>query len=115
MNEIVTRSTTLMPVAAKVKISIRLATLDDVDFVDKMQKKTLAMVGFMPTAQIEGKIKLGHVLIAEAGVERLGYCIGNDQYFKHDDVGIIYALNVVPGSQRKLIGATLIKAMFERA
>jgi GNAT superfamily N-acetyltransferase len=47
--------------------------------------------------------------------ERIGYCIGNDQYFKRDDVGIIYALNVLPGLQRKLIGATLIKAMFERA
>src|SRR4051812_45576192 len=45
----------------------------------------------------------------------LGYCIGHDQYFKRDDVGIIYQLNVEPGKQRSLIGAMLIKAMFERA
>src|SRR6266498_2512430 len=45
----------------------------------------------------------------------LGYVIGSDQYFKRDDVGIIYQLNVVPTKQRGLIGATLIKAMFDRA
>jgi hypothetical protein len=45
----------------------------------------------------------------------LGYCIGTDQYFKRDDVGIIYQMNVVPSKQRGLIGATLVKAMFERA
>jgi len=47
--------------------------------------------------------------------ERVGYCIGNDQYFKRDDVGIIYQMNVVPDRQRGLIGATLVKAMFDRA
>src|SRR6185369_17460665 len=76
----------------------------------------------------------GHVLIAvaatpasplsdvrggDAGVaatgDRLGYAIGNDQYFKRDDVGIIYQMNVVPDRQRGLIGATLLKAMFDRA
>src|SRR4030095_16137929 len=36
-------------------------------------------------------------------------------YFKRDDVGIIYQMNVVPAKQRSLIGATLIKAMFDRA
>jgi hypothetical protein len=45
----------------------------------------------------------------------VGYCIGNDQYFKRDDVGIIYQMNVVPGERRKLVGATLIKAIFDRA
>jgi hypothetical protein len=45
----------------------------------------------------------------------LGYCIGHDQYFKRDDCGIIYQMNVVPDRQRGLIGATLVKAMFERA
>jgi hypothetical protein len=45
----------------------------------------------------------------------VGYCIGNDQYFKHDDVGIIYQMNVLPGRQRGLIGAALLKAQFERS
>ncbi len=45
----------------------------------------------------------------------VGYCIGNDQYFKRDDVGIIYQMNVVPDRRRSLVGATLLKAMFDRA
>jgi len=45
----------------------------------------------------------------------LGYLIGQDQYFKRDDVGIIYQVNVVPGRRRGLVGATLVKAMLERA
>ncbi|MGB7157971.1 MAG: hypothetical protein WBD40_07880, partial [Tepidisphaeraceae bacterium] len=55
----------------------------------------------------------------DAGVapteERLGYVIANDQYFKRDDVGIVYQMNVVPGYQRGLIGASLLKAQFERS
>jgi hypothetical protein len=103
------------------------------------------MVGWMPGKQIEGKIKLGHVLIAEEATQRrsdeategnteasssspfvapslrrstpspLGYCISHDQYMGRDDVGIIYQLNVLPLRQRNLIGATLIKSVFERA
>ena len=92
----------------------------------------------MPTKTLEGKINAGHVLIAEGrtdglrtrglsvnasprlspqrlSTQSLGYCIGNDRYFKRDDVGIIYQMNVVPDAQRKLVGAMLIKAMFERA
>jgi len=45
----------------------------------------------------------------------VGYCIASDQYFKRDEVGIIYQMNVVPGRQRGLIGATLLKAQFERS
>jgi hypothetical protein len=70
----------------------------------------------MPTAQLEGKIRLGQVIVAEDESHTpLGYCIGNDQYFKHDDVGIIYQLNVVPERRRALVGAALVRAMFERA
>ncbi len=87
----------------------------DVPFLDSLQKLHTRQVGWMPTAQFEGKIKAGHVIIAEVDGERVGYCIGNDQYFKRDDVGIIYQLNVMPTKQRGLIGATLIKTMFDRA
>ena len=45
----------------------------------------------------------------------VGYCLFKDRYFKRDDVGIIYQLNVAPGKQRGLIGASLIKAAFERS
>src|SRR5206468_634898 len=62
------------------------------------------------------KIKAGHVLVAEDEAKQpVGYCIGHDQYFKRDDVGIIYQMNVVPGRQRGFVGATLLRAMFDRA
>jgi hypothetical protein len=135
------RSTGIAPVALpspRVPISVRLATIEDVPFLDSLQKLHTKQVGWMPTKQFEGKIKLGHVLIAEesrtaddaddadkklnssvlsvkSAVKSVGYCIGNDQYFKRDDCGIIYQLNVMPQKQRGFIGATLIKAMFDRA
>src|SRR5688572_22034932 len=115
--------------------------MDDVPFIDSLQKLHTRMVGWMPTKQLEGKIAAGHVLIAEevrsqkseVGEEdvgssprltsdlrpltsvRVGYCIGHDQYFKRDDVGIIYQMNVAPGRQRSFVGATLLRAMFDRA
>lgn len=116
MSELIvsTSSASLIPLP-KLDISIRPGVLSDVPFLDSLQKLHTKQVGWMPTAQFEGKIKLGHVLIAEANGEPVGYCIGNDQYFKRDDVGIIYQMNVLPGRQRGLIGASLLKAQFERS
>ena len=104
---------TLRPLP-QVNVSIRPGVLSDVPFLDSLQEMHTKQVGWMPTKQFEGKIKLGHVLIAESDGEPVGYCIGNDQYFKRDDLGIIYQLNVAPTKQRGLIGATLLKAMFDR-
>src|SRR5215207_6609246 len=118
-------------------ITVRPGTMDDLRFIDGLQKIHTKQVGWMPTAQLEGKIKLGHVLVAESDeaterrsdegeekddcasafpsvapslrrsvASRVGYLIGNDQYFKRDDVGIIYQMNVMPGCQRGFIGAT---------
>jgi hypothetical protein len=126
-----------------VPIDVRVATLADLPLIDALQKKQSRAVGWMPTKQIEGKIEKGEVLIAEErheGTEArrhegedapsalhsvpaclrasvpspLGYLIGCDRYFKRDDVGIIYAINVVPEYQRHLVAATLLKAQFER-
>ena len=116
--------TTMLPTLAtthalplpRVDVTVRAGTVADVPFMDGLQRKHTKQVGWMPTAQFEGKIKLGHVLVAEdATGQRVGYCIGNDQYFKRDDVGIIYQMNVVPDRQRGLVGATLLKAQFERS
>ena len=125
-------------------ISIRVATLADMPFIDGLQKQHTKMVGWFPRQQLENYIKSGFVVIAEESDEAtearsdggedaakddalrrsvaaslprspLGYCISRDQYFKRDDCGIIYQLNVLPGKQRGLIGATLIKAVFDRA
>ena len=139
-----TPTPTPMPMPlTRANVTIRPGVLGDVPFLDSLQKLHTKQVGWMPTKQFEGKIAAGHVLIAEAadglpltanGLEQsrtsslsplsavsrqpsapLGYLIGNDQYFKHDDVGIIYQMNVLPGKQRGLIGAALLKAQFERS
>ena len=122
-------------------ISVRAATPSDLAFIDQLQRVHTHMVGWMPGKQLEGKIALGQVLIAEqigtaddaddadlktantnssaqsaqSAVTPLGYCIAHDQYAGRDDVGIVYQLNVLPLKQRNLIGATLIKSVFERA
>ena len=46
---------------------------------------------------------------------RVGYLIGCDRYFKRDDVGIIYAINVVPDYRRSFVAAALLKAQFDRS
>src|SRR4051794_5430171 len=136
-----TSSAIILP-PPRANVTVRPGTLSDLPFMDALQKLHTKQVGWMPTKQFEEKIKLGHVLIAEEVASgqcsvvsadqgnsalsslatdhrplttALGYCIGHDQYFKRDDVGIIYQMNVVPGRQRGLIGATLLKAMFDRA
>ena len=84
--------------------------------MDRLQKLHSRAVGWMPTKQFEGKIDLGHVLVAQdAGGRPVGYCVGNDRYYKRDDVGIVFQMNVEPGRQRGLVGATLLRELFARA
>jgi hypothetical protein len=141
MSEIIVRSSVVAPrPLPQVNVTIRPAVLSDVPFMDSLQKLHSKAVGWMPTAQFEGNIKAGRVLIAEevascellvvsgeGGLSSLatsnyqpatipvGYCLANDRYFKHDDVGIIYQMNVKPGRQRSFVGASLLKAQFERS
>ncbi len=89
----------------------------DLMFIDQLQKKHSSAVGFMPTDQLQKNIAKGKVLIAQdAGghtTARIGYCIFNDKYFKREDLGIVYQLNITPHMQRGLVGASLVKAAFE--
>src|SRR5688572_16273363 len=107
--------TAIVPVP-RCQVSVRPATPGDYMFIDRLQAMHSKALGFMQTAAIEGKIGAGHVLIAEDQTRLpIGYCISQDRYFKRDDVGIIYQMNVAAGAQRKLVGASLIRAVFERA
>jgi GNAT superfamily N-acetyltransferase len=97
-------------------ITIRPAVPGDLAFIDGLQKLHTRQVGWMPTKQLESKIANGHVIVAEDEAKQpVGYCIGRDQYFKRDDCGIIYQVNVVASHRRALVGAMLVQAMFERA
>jgi N-acetylglutamate synthase-like GNAT family acetyltransferase len=100
----------------QVDVSVREATPADVPFIDSLQRMHGKAVGFFATSWIEGKIRAGQVILAlDSSDAPVGYCMGVDRYQKHDDIGIIHQLNVVPGRQRGFVGATLLKAMFERA
>jgi hypothetical protein len=97
-------------------VFVRGAVEGDIAFIDYLQKMHGHMVGWFPTKQLEKNIADGHVLIAEdAAKNAVGYCIARDQYMKRDDVGIVYQLNVMPMKHRHLVGATLVKATFDRA
>jgi N-acetylglutamate synthase-like GNAT family acetyltransferase len=122
MNEIITTTiadaatSRTLPVPAA-PISVRLATVDDLAFIDALQKQHGKQLGFFPRAQMQGYVENGWMLIAEdAGTgERVGYCASRDRYLKRDELGVIFQLCVVPGGRRRLIGATLLKAVFERS
>lgn len=105
-------------------ISIRAAMASDIKFIDELQRKHAKMVGWFPTKQLETNIERGQVLIAECQLAPsdslgakcpVGYVIAHDKYLKREELGIVYQLNVAPGKQRGLIGASLIKAVFDRA
>ena len=97
-------------------VSIRPAVEGDYAFVDRLQHMHSKALGFMRKAALEGKIKLGEVLIAEDENRiPIGYCILSNRYLKRDELGVIYQMNVLPGKQRHLVGATLLKEVFERA
>jgi len=131
-----------MTLVPRIEVTIRQGTSADVPFIDALQKKHRNQVGFMRRQQLEEYVEGGFVLVAESspschsrapgcgnpaveeldarlrghdGAQPLGYCIAKDRYFKRDDVGVIFQLNVEPGSQRSLIGAALVNAAFQRA
>src|SRR5687768_2891308 len=142
-SSLIVHRSSLLPVPAPRcgAIGVRLATPADIPFIDELQKKHQKMLGWTPRKTIEGKIAAGHVLVAEGRTEDsglrtesnasspdaqssalspqhfvpLGYAISQDRYMGRDDCGVIYQLNVAPVEQRKLIGATLVKTIFERA
>jgi ribosomal protein S18 acetylase RimI-like enzyme len=99
----------------KVPVSVREATLDDVPFLDALQKKHGDALGYFPTKQFEGYIAMGAVLVAEDGGTPIGYCISRDRYLKRDELGVIYQLCVSPGRRRGLVGAALVREVFARS
>ena len=116
--------------ASKLQLNIRPALAGDLPFIDRLQKMHTKAVGWMPTNQLEGCIRQGKVIVAWASrpcllqdvggtptlrEEPVGYLLAADRYFKRDDVGIIYQMNVLPERQRGFVAASLLKAQFERS
>ncbi len=112
--------------------------------MDALQKKYGKALGYFPTKQFEEYVQTGGVLIAESRTEdsglgspdlrvpgesggafptqssvlstqSLGYVISRDRYLKRDELGVVFQLCVAPGVQRKLVGAALVREVFERS
>ena len=96
-------------------VRLRDATTTDLPFVDALQKKASRSLGFMTRGTLEGKVRLGDVTIAESrDGEPVGYCIASDRYYKREDCGVIYQVNVAPGRRRDLVGAALVRGAIAR-
>ena len=108
------RQATSLPERAD-DVTLRPATTRDIAFIDPLQKKASKSLGFMTRGTLEGKVALGEVLIAETlGGQPLGYIIGSDRYYKREDVGVIYQVNVTQTRRRGLVGAALVRGMLAR-
>jgi hypothetical protein len=101
----------------RMPVVVRPATMQDLPFLDSLQKQHNKALGFFPRAQMEGYVSNQWVLIAEdaATKQPLGYCASRDRYLKRDELGIIYQLCVSAGAQRKLVGAALVREVFARS
>jgi len=113
----------------------------DLAFIDALMKKHNKMVGFASMKELKSHIEQGTALIAECHSRAggnpadgtaisgeldarlrghdgrptpIGYCLYRDCYMKHEDCGYVSQLNVAPHRHRGLVGAALVKAMFER-
>ena len=137
VSEIILPSSTSLAVPSpKEPITVRLATLEDIPFVDALQKQYRKNLAFLPRKALEGKIAQQQVLVAEGSrawglgssentvsnhqtldpkPQSLGYLIGQDKYFKRDELGIIFHLAVEESKQRGFIGAALLRAQFDRS
>ena len=102
-------------IVARVETSVRTGVLGDVPFLDRLQKAHSRELGFLPTMALEGKVKLGQVLIAEAGGRAVGYLIAADRYCRRDEVGYVTQINVLPEVRRSLVAAALLQAQFDRS
>ncbi len=123
--------------APRVDIRVRPGTDADIDFIDSLQKQNSKQLGFMNRPTLEGKVKLGHVLVAvaatpaspirapddntergDAGVAAtspVGYLIGNDRYKHRDELGVIFQMCVAKNYRRSLVAANLLKTQFEQS
>src|SRR3954468_23325895 len=61
-------SSAIVPIP-RVPVNVRVATMDDLPFMDGLQKKYGKALGYFPRKQFEGYIGGGDVLVAEDGTQ----------------------------------------------
>jgi GNAT superfamily N-acetyltransferase len=100
----------------RVALSFRLGTIEDIPWMDGLQKRHSKQLGYFPTKQFAGYVEMGGVLVATDEVgKRLGYCISRDRYLKRDELGVVYQMCVEPEARRSLVAAALLQEVFARS
>ena len=105
------------PVVSRIDsvLKIRPGTMEDLAWVDELQKANSRAVGFLQRKALEGKVRLGQVLVATVMNRRAGYLIAADRYLRRDELGLITQVNVEPAYRRSLVAAALVQAQFDRS
>lgn len=105
----------LRPVEPRLDVRVRLATQDDFDAIDALQKAEKDGLGFQFESAIRKRIEQGNLIVAEVDRVFAGYCLGVDRYQKRSELGIIYQMGVVPKYRRSLVAARLLQAQFDKS
>ncbi|MEM1011206.1 MAG: GNAT family N-acetyltransferase [Planctomycetota bacterium] len=96
-------------------MAIREGTLDDLAWIDKLQKAERAALGFLPWTALREKVERNEVLVADVIGKPAGYLIASDRYQKRDELGLITQMNVDPLYRGNLVAAALLQAQFDRS
>ena len=97
-------------------VSVRLATPEDLPWIDGLQKKNAKAVGFQFMAALQKRVEKGDMIVAElSDGERVGYLMGTDRYYQRDDVGIIYQICIEEKYRRSLVAGMLLQAQFDKS
>ena len=96
-------------------LRVRPGVAADLDWIDRLQKANSRAVGFLQRSALEGKVRLGQVLVATVIGRPAGYLIASDRYLKRDELGLITQVNVEPAHRRSLVAARLVQAQFDRS
>jgi hypothetical protein len=93
---------------------IREARSGDWSFLDHLQRKHHAAIGFLSRAALREAIARRRVLLALENGEPAGYLYGTAPYQRREDVAIIFQAAICYDARRRLLGTALVEAFTDR-
>jgi hypothetical protein len=94
--------------------TIREARPGDWSFLDHLQRKHHAAIGFLSRAALEEAIARRRVLLALENDEPAGYLYGTAPYQRREQVAIIFQAAICYDARRRLLGTALVEAFANR-
>jgi hypothetical protein len=101
---------TVAPAAA----TVRLAVPGEWTFLDRLQRRHHAAVGFLSRAALEHAIDRQRVLLVTENGEPAGYLYGKAAYHRRADVAVIFQAAICYDARRRLLGTALVEAFAAR-